>query len=108
MQRSRSPARYLAPIALLAAIALLIAVVSGSMEGGADPAPQEPAAQADGGERTGDGGGEGEPETYEVQDGDTLEAISEETGVSVEQLLRLNPELDPQSLIAGQELRLTE
>ena len=45
---------------------------------------------------------------YTVKAGDTLGAIAEKTGVSVERLLVLNPELDPQALVAGQRIRLRE
>jgi Tfp pilus assembly protein FimV len=45
---------------------------------------------------------------YTVKAGDTLGAIAEQTGVSVERLLVLNPELDPQALVAGQRIRLRE
>jgi teichoic acid transport system ATP-binding protein len=44
--------------------------------------------------------------TYVVQTGDTLGGISEETGVSVERLQELNPNLDPQALVSGQRLKL--
>ena len=43
--------------------------------------------------------------TYTVKTGDTLGSISEETGVNVEQLQELNPDLDPQALVAGQKLK---
>jgi LysM repeat protein len=48
------------------------------------------------------------PATYTVQEGDTLGAIAEKTGVSVETIELLNPEVDPQALIAGQKLKLRE
>ncbi|HET7573882.1 MAG TPA: LysM domain-containing protein, partial [Solirubrobacterales bacterium] len=44
--------------------------------------------------------------TYVVQTGDTLTAIAHETGVPVAEILALNPEVDPQILIAGQTLKL--
>jgi hypothetical protein len=44
--------------------------------------------------------------TYVVQTGDTLGGISAETGVSVERLQELNPNLDPQALVSGQRLKL--
>jgi LysM repeat protein len=47
-----------------------------------------------------------QPATYTVQSGDTLGAIAETTGVTVETLQELNPELDPQALIAGQKIQL--
>jgi LysM repeat protein len=47
-----------------------------------------------------------QPATYTVKSGDTLGAIAETTGVPVETLQELNPELDPQALIAGQKIQL--
>jgi LysM repeat protein len=43
-----------------------------------------------------------------VEEGDTLGAIAEKTGVPVETIELLNPEVDPQALIAGQKLQLRE
>jgi len=43
---------------------------------------------------------------YVVQPGDLLTTIAESTGVSVDELLELNPDVDPQSLVAGQKLKL--
>jgi len=45
---------------------------------------------------------------YIVKLNDTLEAISEKTGVPVQRIQELNPEADPQALVAGQRLRLRE
>lgn len=45
---------------------------------------------------------------YIIKAGDTLGGIAEKTGVSVERLERLNPELDPQALVAGQRIQLRE
>ena len=44
--------------------------------------------------------------TYEVQSGDTLTSISQKTGVPVAELQALNPEVDPQILVAGEVLKL--
>lgn len=46
--------------------------------------------------------------SYTVKPGDTLEAISAKTGVPVDELTTLNPEIDPQALVAGSKLKLTE
>ncbi|MGC1853168.1 MAG: LysM domain-containing protein [Solirubrobacterales bacterium] len=46
------------------------------------------------------------PESYEVQSGDTLTSIARENGVSVAQILRLNPGVDPQILVSGEKLKL--
>jgi LysM repeat protein len=108
-QRVRSPARFLAPIALLAAVVVVVIVVVSSLGGGGagdggaaatrTPAPDGGAKE----EKEGEG-----PSTYEVQSGDTLGAIAEETNVSVEELLELNPDVDPEALSTGQELKLRE
>lgn len=45
---------------------------------------------------------------YRVRLNDTLGLIAEQTGVPVEQLEALNPELDAQNLIVGQRIRLRE
>ncbi len=45
---------------------------------------------------------------YTVKPGDTLEAISAKTGIPVDELTTLNPEVDPQALVAGSTLKLTE
>ncbi len=45
---------------------------------------------------------------YRVRLNDTLGLIAEQTGVPVERLEALNPELDPQNLIVGQRIRLRE
>ena len=44
--------------------------------------------------------------SYVVKRGDGLGAISQETGVSVERLMQLNPSLDPLALVPGQRIRL--
>ena len=46
------------------------------------------------------------PKSYVVQSGDTLTSIAHATGVSVATILKLNPGVDPQILIAGEKLRL--
>jgi LysM repeat protein len=46
------------------------------------------------------------PKTYVVENGDTLTSIAHETGVPVATIIKLNPGVDPQILISGEELRL--
>jgi LysM repeat protein len=108
--RRRSPARLIAPVALLVcAVALATVVFSSPAVDGDDSggtattertttnAPAQNDRQARRRRRN-----------YTVKAGDTLGAIAEQTGVSVERLLVLNPELDPQALVAGQRIRLRE
>jgi len=44
--------------------------------------------------------------TYTVVGGDTLSGIAEKTGIPVEKLQRLNPDLDAETVNAGQVLNL--
>lgn len=43
-----------------------------------------------------------------VGEGDTLVSIAEETGVDLDELIELNPEIDPQVLATGQRISLTQ
>jgi LysM repeat protein len=43
---------------------------------------------------------------YEIESGDTLETIAAEHGTTVEQLLVLNPDVDPVALTIGQRIRV--
>ena len=43
---------------------------------------------------------------YVVQEGDTLAQIAQDTGLELDELVELNPELDPQALIAGERVKL--
>ena len=107
----RSPARLLAPVALLVTIAAVGYVVasstsSGDDGGGDDSANRtaEPRPRQDGRRQP------RRPQRtfYRVRLNDTLGLIAEQTGVPVERLEELNPELDPQNLIVGQQIRLRE
>jgi LysM repeat protein len=46
------------------------------------------------------------PKSYVVENGDTLTSIAHKTGVPVHRILQLNPGVDPQILISGEELKL--
>lgn len=106
--QSSSSARILAPVALaICAVAVLI-VIGGSIGGGDDSSgggtpAAETSTQSSGATTT---TGKRQPATYTVKSGDTLGGIAETTGVPVETLQELNPELDPQALIAGQKIQL--
>lgn len=96
-------ARAAAVAALAVAVVVVLVAIGTVLPGdGGDPAPApgpaSPSAESG-------GGGQG-PATYEVEEGDTLTAISEKTGVSLARIEALNPGLDPQALTPGQEIRL--
>jgi LysM repeat protein len=114
----RSPARVLAPLAIVAfGLALLLIVAS---SGGGDESRST--SQADSEESRDLQVERGEKrrkerakrddalpqDVYVVKTGDTLGSIAEKTGVPVEKLQDLNPELDPQALVSGQKIKLRE
>ena len=121
MERARrSPLRFLAPLALIAfGIAFLLVLSSAddtSENGGNDQAAEE-AEQRDlrasdrerrREEREEEREAAPDKDVYIIKEGDNLSTIAEETGVPVDKLLEYNPELDPQALTTGQEVKLTE
>jgi Tfp pilus assembly protein FimV len=98
----RSPARYLAPLALAASITATIVVIENGL--GAPPA-RHPVARLiprHAGHRSAARG----PRYYTVKLGDTLSAIALRTGVALATLQALNPNVSANSLQPGQRLRL--
>jgi LysM repeat protein len=101
-KRSSASARVLAVTALVIAFVIAIVAISSSL-GGDDS----------GDSGTGKHGSKVHktqpkkvPATYEVKSGDTLIAIAHRMGISVAQIEELNPEVDPQILVAGEQLKL--
>jgi LysM repeat protein len=113
-RRRNSPARFLAPLALLLVLGAILLVVSSSSGGGSDDdsaGTGTTATQTSGGETTATTTettttGRKGPKWYEVKPGDTLSAIADATGVPLEQIEQLNPDIDSQSLTVGQRIQL--
>jgi LysM repeat protein len=102
-------ARLLAPVALLLSVVAVLVIVQSS--GTSDD------STGDGSSRTATDQGTtsdtaAKPRrvrpNYTVKLNDTLGLIAEKTGVSVERIQTLNPDLDPQNLIVGQKIKLRE
>lgn len=96
-------ARILAALALIAAVVAVVVLASAALKESPSShkgnhsgkaAKQEPSHH-----RT-------KAASYEVKTGDTLTAIAHQTGVPVAEIMALNPEVDPQILIAGEKLKL--
>jgi LysM repeat protein len=113
--RSRSPARYVAPAAFLAAVTVAALLIRSGLDGRESgvPAPattvQAPATTTAPAAGTTTGPATTAPaegETYVIRSGDTLDKIALEFDTTVEQLLVLNPEVDPNSLQLGQSIRV--
>lgn len=108
-RRRSSAARILAPLALLATAFAVILIVSASTGDGGGGYGRDGAADTRQ-ERTAETGEnrteDRPPKRYVIQPNDSLLAIAEEFGLTVEEIQRLNPDVDPQALVTGQELKL--
>lgn len=115
--------RFLAPVALVAVGFALFLIISSSPLVGPDTAPSPSAKRAAGqpqaaaetaqerqAERRREQRGRDRlrRRLYTVKPGDTLDGISQKTGLSTERLQELNPKLDPRALGPGQKIRLRE
>jgi LysM repeat protein len=106
--RRRSPARLIAPVALLLAVVAVLLVIQSTLgsddsDGGSKGTQAEQTTPTETRERP-----VRERANYTVKLNDTLGLIAEKTGVSVERIQALNPDLDPQNLIVGQKIKLRE
>lgn len=96
----------MALVVTLVAVAIVVSNSTGNDDNGdggsanrtAEPRPRQEERQQRRPQRT----------FYRVRLNDTLSLIAEQTGVPVEQLEALNPDLDAQNLIVGQRIRLRE
>ena len=103
----RSPARLLAPLALVvAAIALFAVVTSGGGDGGSESS-STPAATA-----TATPAAKKKPaakkaaKTYTIKPGDTPSGIAEANNVDLDDLLAANPDVDPGALTVGDKIKI--
>jgi LysM repeat protein len=105
--RNRSPARWLAPLALVTCAVAVYAVVHESISSSSDektPSSTSPTRKRR--TTTTPRTTATKPATYTVKPGDVLSAIAEKTGTTVEELQRLNPAIDVSTLHPGQKLKL--
>ncbi len=104
-KRFSAPARAFAAIALVCGVLVIVLVIATSLGGGNGDGSSGGSSPA-GRVRKEGGGKVHTPKSYVVQNGDTLTSIAHETGVSVVRIQQLNPGIDPQILISGEELKL--
>jgi LysM repeat protein len=100
-KRSSATARIAALLALVVAVLVVVVVATSAMNGdsSSNKHHDKQQTQKETKHRT-------KAKSYTVESGDTLTAIAHKTGVPVAEILALNPEVDPQILIAGQTLKL--
>lgn len=114
MRPRRSPARWLAPIALLACVFAVYSIVHANLL-----SSDEPGTSSTAGSTAGDGKGTTTSKrtrskrtsrrrhVYTVKAGDTLSSIAVKTGVSLARIQALNPKLDSQALQTGERVKLS-
>jgi LysM repeat protein len=113
----RSPARFFAPLALIAVLVTFLAIISGSGGSGSGSASNDsattPAATTTKTQKKTStqaakkkAAKESPGKTYTVQVGDTLGGIASKTGVPLSRIEELNPDVDPHAMTTGQQIRL--
>lgn len=102
-KRTSASARVFAVTALVAAFIVAIVAIGGAL-GGSDSNSSGNGRHS--GKQTHKTHRKHVPASYEIQSGDTLISIAHRTGVPVRTIEELNPEVDPQILVAGEELKL--
>lgn len=98
-KRTSAFARTFAAVALAGAVVVVIVAISSSLGGSGDATKVRDQPTHKNRPKT-------KAKTYVVKSGDTLVSIAHRTGVPVAHILALNPEVDPQILIAGETLKL--
>jgi LysM repeat protein len=115
MRRRRSPARWLAPLALVACAVAVYTVVNATLLSSDDPTATSSTGKATTAKsstvsqrsKSGKRRTTRRRRTYIVKSGDTLSSIAIKTGVSLERIQALNPKLDSNSLQTGQRVKLS-
>jgi len=101
---NRSPARLFAPLALVACAVAVLVIVNSSSRSGDSKSPTTTTGTST--TTTTKQGAKKQRRIYTVKPGDVLSQISIKTGVPLERIQQLNPDVDAQSLHAGQKLKL--
>ncbi len=102
---SRNLKRVLALGAVGVVVLAMITTVSNSLDSGDGDGDAPRAAVVDRPNDSSDPPNK-PPQEYQVKEGDTLTAIAAETGITVDEIIALNKDVDPQTLNAGQVLKL--
>jgi len=102
----RSPARLLAPLALVGFVVALFLVINATTDGGGSTAGESTPAATATATPTKKQKARKQRRRYVVKAGDTPSSIAEKTDVPLSQIQELNPDLDDQTLSVGQRIKL--
>ena len=103
---ARSPARFLAPLALVAVGVALWTIVHHSSDGSGSSGSSATEQQATATPTAKHKKKHKHPRFYTVKPGDTPSGIAEKTGVPLSTIEALTPGLDPQAHSSGTRLKL--
>lgn len=107
-ERRSIGARILAPLALLAAAGAVWLVLHGGVDSALDKGAASSATSTrNAAAAKAKAKARAKARRYTIRAGDTLSAIADRTGVPLEQIQALNPDLDPNALRTGQSITLT-
>jgi LysM repeat protein len=107
-RRRRSIGRWLAPVALITCAVAVYAVVDNTLLKDDNASQGSTSTQAPPAKKTSKAAKKSKHRrAYVVKSGDTLSAISIKTGVTLATIKRLNPNIDVETLHAGQRVRLS-
>jgi LysM repeat protein len=105
--RRRSPARWLAPLALVtAAVAVYAVVQHETSSSSSDKTATSTSTTGQGTSTTATKQVARKKRSYTVKAGDVLSVIAARNGTTVQELQRLNPSVDAAALHPGQKLKL--
>jgi LysM repeat protein len=99
-------ARLAAPVAFFAAAIALVVLVQRGLDDGTSAANNTTPTAASPTTTSGTTTSARQRRIYRVQRGDTLESIAQKFDTTVDDLLRLNPDIDPLALSPGQRIRV--
>ena len=102
----RSPARLLAPLALVGFVVALLLVINGAGSADGEKTSGSDAKATATATPTRKEKARKRRKRYTVKAGDTPSGIAEKTDVPLSQILELNPDLDDQTLTVGDKIKL--
>jgi LysM repeat protein len=108
----RSPARFLAPLALVGFVVALVIVIGGSSsqvgdeEGAGTPVRSSTPTSGSKTTKPAKSRPTKTTKTYTIKPGDTPSGIASAHGITTEKLLELNPRLDPGNLTVGEKVKV--
>jgi LysM repeat protein len=104
---NRQLAHYGIPLLFLLAVTMVVLIVRGGLSGGNQSSATSASTKKNTTIPTTTSGTTAKVRLYSVRSGDTLGAIAINFGISVDDIVALNPGIEPTSLRVGQKIKVT-